>query len=213
MAVVQQEDVARGEILRETAENRARACRDGVEATPGPAHELQVGACQHRLEKQVAQTGRRAKEARHFTGGEADHLLRADDFAGESARTEEREALEVPVAVVADLVSLCRDGARERRMTRDALTDAEEGCPRAMGREHLENALGHPGLGAVIDRECHRSGGVCGRRQARPVRSQQATTRPESRAREQQVIGDDHRERPGPELRLRDCQSRRAQVQ
>ena len=60
VAVVQQHDVAGGKIPGQVLQHALRIALHGVEAAPGPAHEREIEALQHRREERVAQPGRRA---------------------------------------------------------------------------------------------------------------------------------------------------------
>src|SRR5262252_4219935 len=181
--------------MRQAAEDAARAPIYRIEPTPGPTHQLQIGACQGWLEKRVTQSGWCAKESRDLSGHRSDGLLCADDFARYPAWPQEREAHSVPVAVVADLVASGDDRPRQRRVTLDALADAEKGRPGPVLIEYIEHPAGHFGFRPIVDGDGHGRTllrclpvGVYRWRKVCPVGTEEVAARPESPRREQEMI-------------------------
>ena len=196
----------------EAPEDRLRVGGHGVEAAPRPADQAQVRAHQRRFEQRVAQPRGRAEELGDFAGDRADAVLGAPDLLRDRRRAKEREAHGVVLGVVLQAVALREDLARERRILPHALADAEERGTRAGGGQEREHRGGDLRIRAIIDGEGdHRRARRLG--QVRPVRAQERAARPQSRRGDEQLIGHDRAEGPGPRPRARDHGRRRRDMQ
>src|SRR5215471_17211784 len=130
MPIVQQQDVPALEMTGEAVEHAPGTAVHGVETAPRPAHQLQIRSRERRLEERIAQAGWRPEEPGNLTSRRTDSLLCTGNLVRHAARAEEREAHEVPIGVITDLVLSCHDGARQLRVAFDALADAEKGGAR-----------------------------------------------------------------------------------
>src|SRR6185295_6826600 len=80
-AVVEEEDVSRGEPVEQAPRDSFRIPAHGVEAAPGPRDEAQAGAMENSVEERIAQAGWGTEEARPSPGCVRDGLLGALDLA------------------------------------------------------------------------------------------------------------------------------------
>ena len=98
-----------------------------------PAREPQLQTRQHGFEKGIAQAGGCAKEARGAAGHPRDAVLRVRNLRPGWPRTEQRERVPVPLAVIFDGMAAADDFLREIRVTLDALANTKEARASAVG--------------------------------------------------------------------------------
>lgn len=68
MAIVHEQDIARGEIVGQAVEDDLRIAFPGIERAARPGGQFKVEAGQHRLQQRVAQAGGGAEELRRLAG-------------------------------------------------------------------------------------------------------------------------------------------------
>src|SRR5258708_40087146 len=118
----------------ELAEHASGAAAHGVKAAPGPAHEAQIGAHQHRLEERVAQARGRAKELRDFAGRSRDGLLRAPGLLRQRAWSQGGKAMQMALTGIFDGGAALHDLAGPGRWSGLPFADAGERGPGAAAR-------------------------------------------------------------------------------
>ena len=123
---MQEQDVAAREIACYAVEDDVCIGFDGVESTTRPARKQQIESRQLWGEERIAQSGRRAKEARSLAGHGRNDVLCAHDLRRDGLRAQQREVVRVAERMVLDRVSAIVDLARQPAKTLDALADAEE---------------------------------------------------------------------------------------
>lgn len=176
--VVQQQYVASGKVSLQSLINRfSRFCK-GIQSAPSPVDIAQARALDHRGEKGIAETHRRAKEDRGDAGGRMDRVLCRVDFATHSIRPEKGKCVGVAVGVVFHAVSATDDFTGQLGMCDDLVGDAEEAGLDPVSIEQVKHLGRDDGVGPVIKGECHFSAlrSRCG--QACHARSEQAAVRP-----------------------------------
>ena len=94
----------------------------------------------------------------------------------------------------------------------DSLADAEKGRARAVFGQDRQYLRRDFGIGAIIDGDADLPARRGTRRQACPVRAQRSTAWPQAQGRQQQVIGDQRGQRPGPPVRPQQRHTDRGQM-
>jgi len=89
MAIMQQKDVTASDAACQASQDALRIAFAGVEAAPGPTHELQADAMQHGSEESVAQARWRTKVARSYTRDIDQDVLRHPQFPRQAARAQQ----------------------------------------------------------------------------------------------------------------------------
>lgn len=156
MTIVQQQDIAALDSMRQLLQDSLRRAIQSVEAAARPACQLQMPMCEKRIQKRIAQSGRRAKESRRLSRYCRYLLLRTLDLFRHGSWTEDTEMIEMAVAVIFDRVTAAYRVADERRVSRDTFADTEERCLCAVFVQHVQHAGSHFRVGPIID--CHSDG-------------------------------------------------------
>ena len=88
MAVVHEQDIARGEIVGQAVQDDLRITFPGVERAARPGGEFEVEAGQHRLQQRVAQAGGGAEKLRRLAGDIGQRGLGGADVGPHAAQAK-----------------------------------------------------------------------------------------------------------------------------
>jgi hypothetical protein len=213
VAIVQQQDVAGGELVAEAGRHLGSIAVAGVEAAPGPARQGEALVGQDRIEEGIAQPGGGAEEQRPLSGDAGQGVLPGLDFPGHAARAERGKVVIVVVAVVFHGVPAADDLAAEFGVALGLDANAKEGGASLVAVEQVQHLRGHFGVGTVVDGEGELPGLDRGRGQPPPVGPEGPAARPQADGGEHQVIGGQRGQQHGPQCRAPEQQDQRAEMQ
>ena len=104
-----EQDVPGGQIFAQPGEDNVGIAAAGIVRTPCPGRQVQVQPSQHRLQKGIAQTGRRPEKAGQLTADVGQASLGSSNIGTQACRAEESEGLGMRVAVILDTVTTRHD--------------------------------------------------------------------------------------------------------
>lgn len=199
MSVVQEEDVAFGQVPDQAAEDGCGGSAGCVEASPGPGNVTKARPCESGIEKGIAKTHGSAEKPGSRAGKRAEHRLCSLDLALQGAQGVAGKEVRMAQAVVFHAVAAPDDFPDESGVPLRPLSHAEEARLGPPGVQKIEDRRRDLGIRSVVEGEDHKTVPRGGLRQADEVRAQQPTFRPEAGEPEEKVVGEEEGQEPDPE--------------
>ena len=151
VAVVQQHDGAGLQAMQQLAGDAPRIADPGVEPAYRPAGQSQTHPGEHRVEKRIAQAGRRAEKERPPAGDRDQGVLRGLQLPRHAARAHDGKVVAMVLAVVFNRVAAANDFPAQRRVTRGLVTNAEKRGPGGVTVQQVQHLRCDLRVGPVVD--------------------------------------------------------------
>ncbi|MDD2677134.1 MAG: hypothetical protein PHP75_06680 [Methylacidiphilaceae bacterium] len=200
LSIVQEEDVAFGQVPDQAAEDGFGVSAGCVEASPSPGNVMEARPCEGGIEKGIAKTHGSAEEPGSRAGKRAEHRLCSLDLALQGAQGIAGEEVRMAQAVVFHAVAAPDDFPDESGVPLRPLSHAEEARLGPIGIQKVEDRWRDLGIGAVVEGEDQKTVPRGGPGEADEVWAEQPTFRPEAGEPEEKVVGEEEGQEPDPEL-------------